>query len=76
MAMPQLRIDSRTGEVEYHPHGGAASLPHHMIVDVTDEIQAQLDVGGPFRWEPDNLEDPSGPGKLIKAQNGNGDPLR
>lgn len=67
--MPRLLVDLRTGEVEFYPLGDVAERPHCKVVEVTKAIQKQLDAGGPFRWEPNDLEKPDGPGKLVKIDN-------
>lgn len=66
--MSQLLVNLPTGEVEYYPNDSATSRPHHKVVAVTPDIETLLGQGGPFRWQPDDLENPEGSGALIKME--------
>jgi len=66
--MRQLLINTPTGEISYYPLGDApTSIPYSLIVDVTPEINDVLAQGGPFTWLPDDLENPTGKGSLVKV---------
>lgn len=63
----QISTDDNTGTVILHPLGNAEPRQGVTIREVTPDLRAVLDQGGPFQWVPNDPDYPQGTGALTRT---------